>query len=84
MKWFSHKNNYIMKSMEPQVPSTDRFDTRKIVPIMKDECTIEWTKYHTYSLANKVTSTTKRWQFVTPGYYIPKAIVPSQLTLIVG
>jgi hypothetical protein len=32
---------------------------------------------------DEVTSANQRWQFVTLGYYIPKAIILSQLTPIV-
>ncbi len=34
--------------------------------------------------ANEVTYIEQRWQFVTPNYYIPKVIIPSRSTLIVG
>jgi hypothetical protein len=34
--------------------------------------------------ADEITSARQKWQFATPSYYIPKAIVPSRLTLIVG
>jgi hypothetical protein len=34
--------------------------------------------------ANEITSTTQKWQSTTPSYYIPKAIVPSRSTLVVG
>jgi hypothetical protein len=34
--------------------------------------------------ANEVTFVGQIWQFVTPNYYIPRAFVPIQSTLIVG
>ncbi len=34
--------------------------------------------------ANEVFSARQRWQSLTPNYYIPRAIVPSQSTLVIG
>jgi hypothetical protein len=34
--------------------------------------------------ANEITFVGQQWQSITPRYYIPKAIIPSWLALIVG
>jgi len=34
--------------------------------------------------ANEITFVGQQWQSITPRYYIPKAIIPSRLALIVG
>jgi hypothetical protein len=34
--------------------------------------------------ANEVTIARKRWKSITPNYYIPKATMPFQSTLVVG
>jgi hypothetical protein len=60
------------------------FDTLTFVPTTKVECIIGGHHTTLVQHVDEVTFTCQRWQFITTSYYIPRTIIPSQSSIVVG